>query len=455
MEETTTTSESESESTDKATPKRKLRRAWRWLLICAAIVCVGVVVWLLTVEVALWRGAANIEARRHDRALRWLETAERIAPPRAELHFLLARCYRRLEEFDDVEDHLRQAHKLEWDVNQLEREQWIALAQTGQYDAMSSHWAELFEDVGSDGPEISRAYTTMCLALFRFQEANEVLAAWEKDFPEDAEPLVMRGRLSETNLNWAGAVDHYREALRLDPQRQDAHFGLAKALVNLGQVEKAREILKSVVKQEPENWEARLVLAQCLVKLDQLSEARSELEKVVTAQPSNADALLEAGNVELAQHNTRLAAKYLKKALELKPENREIAYAAARTFQAAGDHEEARKLFKFVDEATEPLIRLKKLIGQLLAEPDNLDLRFEVALITWRYKSREEGERWLLSLLNFEPRHPPTHALLAEHFNLNGDQKRALFHKRLAEAAAGQIVPPDEASPEKPDSSEP
>lgn len=453
MEETTTTSVPE--SADKTTPKRKLRRGWRWLLIGVAIASVGVVAWLLSIEVALWRGAANIEARRHDRALRWLETAELISPPRAELNFLLARCYRRLEEFDEVEDHLRKAHELEWDVNQLEREQWIALAQTGQYNAMSPHWAELFEDVGSDGPEISKAYTTMCFALFQFREANEVLAAWEKDFPEDAEPHVMRGRLSETNLNWAGAADHYREALRLDPLRQDAHFGLSKSLVNLGQIEKAREILRSVVKQEPENWEARLVLAQCLVKLDQLSEARTELEKVIAAQPSNADALLEAGNVELAQQNTRLAAKFLKKALELKPENREIAYAAARTLQAAGDHEEARKLFKFVDEATEPLIRLKKLIGQLLAEPDNLNLRFEVALITWRYKSREEGKRWLLSLLNYEPRHPPTHALLAEHYNLIGDRERALHHQRLAEAAVGSIVPPDEASPEKPDSSEP
>jgi tetratricopeptide (TPR) repeat protein len=453
MEETTTTSESE--SAEQATKKRKLRRGWRWLLIGAAIACVGVVAWLLTVEVALWRGAANIEARRHDRALRWLETAERIAPPRAELHFLLARCYRRLEEFDEVEDHLRQAHELEWDVNQLDREQWIALAQTGQYDAMSSHWAELFEDVGSDGPEISKSYVTLCMARFRFRDADRVLTAWEKDFPEDADPHVMRGHLSETNLNWAGAADHYREALQLESDLQEARFGLARALIHLGQAEKALEILGTVVAEEPENWDARLALAQCQVKLDQLDQARSELKKVLTARPNNVDALLEAGNIELAQSNKQVAAQYLKKALELKPENREVAYAAARTLQAGGEHEAARKLFKFVDEATEPLIRLKKVVGRLLTEPDNVELRYEVAAITWRYKSREEGARWLLSLLQYDPYHRPTHAALAKHYELLDDQEKVRYHRQLAGLTNGQSDTPTEPPSTEPETTSP
>jgi len=58
--------------------------------------------WAVTVEVALWRGSACLESRDHERALSWLRFADRISFERAELHFLLARAYRRLEQFDEV-----------------------------------------------------------------------------------------------------------------------------------------------------------------------------------------------------------------------------------------------------------------------------------------------------------------------------------------------------------------
>lgn len=453
MQETKQTKEQEPREQGKQ--KRGLRRRWRWLWIAVALVCAGVAAWLFAIEIALWRGASNIEARRHERALGWLEFAELLAPNRGESHFLLARCNRRLKRFDEVEHHLGLAHKLEWDVDQLEREQWIALAQTGQFERVSEHWAELFEEVGSDGPEVSKAYTTMCLAQFRFREADQVLSAWEKDFPEDAEPHVMRGRLSETNLNWAGAADHYRDALRLEPNRKDASFGLAKALINLGQVEKAHEILRALVAQDPDYAGARLALAQCQVKLDRLDQARNELAKVLATQPDNVDALLEAGNIELAEGNYQAAAVYLKKALELKPESREVAYAAARTLQAGGEHEQARKLFKFVDEATKPLIRLKKLMSQLLEQPYNLDVRFQIAAITWKYKSREEGARWLISLLQISPRYQPAHAALARHYELAGDNDKALYHSRLAGSQSPRAVAPKDEPLKEPETGEP
>ena len=72
------------------------------------------------------------------------------------------------------------------DETQLQREQSIALAQTRQFHELRDHWATLFEEAGSDGPEISEGYVTECLALFRLASANAVLDAWEKDFPGDA-----------------------------------------------------------------------------------------------------------------------------------------------------------------------------------------------------------------------------------------------------------------------------
>jgi len=388
--------------------------------------------WAVTVEVALWRGSACLESRDHERALSWLRFADRISFERAELHFLLARAYRRLEQFDEVETHLRRAFEMGWEVSQLEREQWLALAQTGQFDEVNPHWATLFEAPGTDGPEISKAYVTASLAWFRIGDADRVLDAWTKDFPNDPEPHFQRGRIAETMLSWSDAVKHFRRTVELDPVRGDARLGLGTALVKQGKIEESEEHLRLACEMQPDNVTARITYAQCLSKLDRVDEARVMLGEVLESTPDNVQALLELGTIELAAGANEQSLQHLQRAAKLKPENREIIYAYANALKKNGRSEEAARHLKFVDEATKPMLRLKNIINQLLANPEDTDLRFQVGLITWRYKSREEGEHWLRSLLKIDPRHQPTHAALAEHYALAGDEQRAAHHRRMA-----------------------
>jgi len=415
--------------------KRGGSPAMRWLTISIAVIVLAGACWFSAIEIALWRGAVNIEVRNHHSAMAWLNAASFLGCDRGELHYLKARCHRRLGQFKQVEHHLRKARDANWNVKQLQHEQWAALAQSNQWEEMSDHWADLFENAGSDGPEISKAYANMCFAGFQFAEADRIITAWEGDYPQDPEPHVMRGRLATTNLNWTAAAQHYEEALKLEPGRADATFGLATAQINNGRVESAEKLLRGLVAAQPDSMRSRLALAQCHIQLDHLEAARKELDIVIAAEPDNVEALLEAGNLELAADNPPAAAKHLRKALKLRPESREIAYAAARTLQSVGDSAEAAKLFKFVDKGTKPLIRLKRLTAKLLNNPSDIQTRFEVAEITWLYKSREEGASWLQSLLKYDPLHPPTHMALLKHYELNGDKAKAAFHRQYVEAA--------------------
>lgn len=424
--------ETTSPSSQSPQPPSRLRRVARVLLRTLVVLVAVTGLWAVTVEVALWRGSACLESRDHERALSWLRLAERISFERAELHFLLARTCRRLEQFEEVETHLRGAFEMGWEVSQLEREQWLALAQTGQFDEVNPHWATLFEDPGADGPEISKAYVTASLAWFRIGDANRVLDAWTKDFPNDPEPHFQRGHIAETMLSWSDAVKHFRRTVELDPERGDARLGLGAALVKQGKIEEAEEHLRLACERQPDDVKARIAYAQCLSKLDRIDEARSMLAKVLESTPDHVQALLELGMIELAAGANEQSLQHLQRAAKLKPENREIIYAYANALKKNGKSEEAVKHLKFVDEATKPMLRLKNLTNQLLANPQDTDLRFQVALITWRYKSREEGEHWLRSLLKIDPRHQPTHAALAEHYALVGDDGRAAHHRRMA-----------------------
>ena len=124
----------------------------------------------------MWRGSACLEARRHKQAMLWLRLAEVLSFQKAELHYLLARCHRRFDEFDDAEVHLDRAYKLGWDANQLKREQWLTIVQRGRYEEIEPHWPILFADPGSDGPEICEAYVSAAFGQSRIDNALDVIS---------------------------------------------------------------------------------------------------------------------------------------------------------------------------------------------------------------------------------------------------------------------------------------
>jgi tetratricopeptide (TPR) repeat protein len=233
-------------------------------------------------------------------------------------------------------------------------------------------------------------------------------------------------------LDWAEAAEMYDRALALAPDREDARQELARSLLRLGQADRAEVHLKQLIQTARKPSELDLLYAECLAKLGKADEAIDRLEQLLKREPDHVDALLALGNLHLAAGRSGDALEHLQRAAELKPENREVVYAHGRAHKAQGQNEQARVCFQFVDQATQPLIELKNLMNRLLASPEDLDLRFQVAYITWKYKSREDGEKWFRSLLNLAPNHEPTHAALAIHYRLAGDQQRSDYHKQLA-----------------------
>ncbi len=404
----------------------KRTRRWTWLFLAGVLLSSS---WWLTCEIAIWRAFVCLEAREHSAALSWLTLASRLRSGSAETHYLLARTHRRLRQFEAVTRHLERSLALGYSSRLLEREQWLAQAQTGQFAAMKSHWSDLFANAGSDGPEISKAFVTGTLAQLRLRDATKVLDAWQADFPDDPDQYFLRGQLAFVQLDHAAAAIQFRQTIQRQSSHDEARFLLATCLMNIGEIAEAAAQLERVLQRQPDHVDAEVALASCFAKLDRLDEARQRLQTVMKHSPKHVGALLEFGNLELAAKHSVEALPVLRRAAELKPEDREVIYSLAKALQATGANEEAHQKFAFVDEATKALLRLKILSNRLLKEPDNLDLRFEIAQITWSYQSRAEGAKWWLSLLEIEPRHVATHQALAEHFRRTNDLERAARHE--------------------------
>ena len=93
----------------------------------------------------------------------------------------------------------------------------------------------------------------------------------------------MAGRRSE-------AIEHYRQAARLDPSDWKAHFELGGLLGQDGDMPQARAESEATVRLNPAFPTSHLNLGLALVKLGSLGEAERQFDETLRLQPGNSKA---------------------------------------------------------------------------------------------------------------------------------------------------------------------
>jgi len=390
---------------------------WTRLKSRRGILAVGLVIVVFGVipEIAIWRVQSLIELRQHPQAQRMLSLANMLSVRRGEVHFQMARIKRRQRDFERMREHLLVAESAGWPVNLLHREQWLALAQTAQYDAMQTHWQELFTHAGSDGPEICKAYVLGAMKRFRIGDARRVLAAWKSDFPQDANAHAVAGWIHGVQMEWSDAQTEYQLALDLDPSDTKSRRGLAEALMQRMLFTKAMEEWSTILKTDVTNIDARVGCGECFLRLGDSNSARKELLAAIEQDPMQVRGLLLAGQLELAVGNAEQSVAWLERVVAVRPEDAELRYTYGRALRAAGQLDAAREHLQYRLVAQEHLSRLVQLLKKIPFEPMNADLRADVAELTFQWKSNHEGRQWFLTALDVDPHHQRSLEFLAAH----------------------------------------
>lgn len=390
----------------------------------------------------LRKGRTHLVQRQSDEALAAFQQACALDPRRAETHFWLARAYRRLGRFDEVRMQIEDAWKLGHPVRTLKREQWLALAQAGQMADAEVHLGELLSDPGDDGQDICEAYSNGYFIANRILPAMKILEAWERDFPNDSQPHVFRGRYWEHIMAWAEAGQEYRRALELAPDRHEIRTRLAEMLLEIHQFAEAREHFRLCLEQSPDDPEVLAGWGQCLRAEGNDREARDVFARVLAAVPDHVEARLAMGQLELTAGKPRAAIEWLRGAAAKEPYNYDVRYALAAAFQAAGDETAAREHYKFVDEARQARLHIRDLLRALVANTPELNkqqetaLRYDVGVSLLRYGKPVDAAAWLQSVLELQPDHRPAHQALADYYAGQGNAELAERHRRLAGAVA-------------------
>ncbi len=370
---------------------------------------------------ALWPQELARQAlvrRDYEAARRWTQQAIRFDDRNAETEFLLARLERKRGHLAEVRRHLVRAAALGCDRDRLRREELLAQAQTGVLDGILSDLDRMLIDHSDDGAEICEAYANGLLINGQLDEAQSVIQQWQIAFPSDPQTENLLARLAEFHHRPTEAEAHYRKSLAKNPQHFSSAYGLGRILVELNRWQEAYDAYQ-VCLALPIKAPAQIGMARCLVGLGKDESALELLHAAATCprdklieafhqlgEPTESDLLsFELGSLEAHLGHTEEAIRWLQQAVDYNPKHREARYLLAYTLNAAGHSEGAKTHFEWHSRIQSQLVEIDQLHDLVKTDPENLEARFRLGILSFETDSESAGLFWIRSVLARDPNH--------------------------------------------------
>ena len=203
--------------------------------------------------------------------------------------------------------------------------------------------------------------------------------------PKDADSWVILARLDRVANNSVEAEKAYNNALKAEPDNEDALAGLAQLYLDLGDTNKAIEklkaatdktpnertlvalamayeqihdyknaaaVLKQAVDAAPDNARLRRSLAQDLFASKDFDEALTIYQQLASETPKDVTLWLRISEIYRAKHDIPKADEALNKAKDLEPDNLDVRYAQVTLLDAQGKTDQAIVALKGLLEET-------------------------------------------------------------------------------------------------------
>jgi tetratricopeptide (TPR) repeat protein len=415
----------------------RIRRVRLWAIVLALL---AVAVWQGPTWLAAypkWKARRAIAAGKLKAGQEWLALARRVNANDAETVFLEARILRKQGDFTRFREQLQRARELGFSLDRLQREQWLAWAQSGQLRLAEPHLSALLQKPQGDGPEICEAFANGFFRSHRIPEAVRILTAWIADFPDDPRPYFSRGRIRASQRSWKEAERDFRQTLKLDAGHFEAACQLGRVLAKQKHLKEAIDYFELCEAGPRVRTSGRIGQAACWRMLGEPGKARAILNRLLTEQPGLAAALFEIGQLDLDSGRYDTAVNVLNAAYERSPRDLSIRYALGRALRGAGRLKQAESHLAFVSAAREALARAQRLEERVAAHPQDVAARYEIGVIHLKYGLPDSGVVWLLSALDYAPTHQPTHKALAAYYDRRAREDPSFA--KLAERHRSQI----------------
>jgi Flp pilus assembly protein TadD len=150
----------------------------------------------------------------------------------------------------------------------------IAVADRSNFGSSVAHY-NLGKTLGNEG--------NLEEAIEHYRQALQIDPAYVEAYNNLGSALFVRGEVKE-------AITNYRHALQVDPAHAKAHYNLAVVLANQGDLEEAIGHLRQALQIDPGYVKAHYTLGVALAGQGNLEEAISHFRQVLRIDPDSAEA---------------------------------------------------------------------------------------------------------------------------------------------------------------------
>jgi tetratricopeptide (TPR) repeat protein len=383
-----------------------------------------------------WRQAKKaIENNDLTRAEEQLRSCANVWATDGEVHFLLARTYRRLGKFQPARAHLQLAAKQRWVPEQIKLEYLLMKAQTGFRPEAIQPLQEKLKEGHQDDTYIFEAVIIGCLQANNFLEANRWTTVWLEQHPDDWLARFWLGVVLEEAHEYDLAAQEYQKALELNPNGSQVHLRLAEVLMQPNPTEEALGHYEAALAAEPNHPAALLGLARCQHSLGRNEVAKANLDRLIELDPQNFAAYSLYGQMALEEDKPEQALKWLQKAQAINPSHLLTNKRLALVFHKLRRDEEAREAERRAEELEQLNIRLEEITKELLKQPKDVSLRLEAGDILFKLGHYQKAFPWFVSALLIDPKHPPSKEATKRCLQRMGDKELLERYQPILEDA--------------------
>lgn len=205
--------------------------------------------------------------------------------------------------------------------------------------------------------------------------AREALEAGVRMWPDNATARWLAGQAAERLGDFDAAASHYREAVRIDPEKTDAALRLAKLLEAEGRFEGAFEFVSRYARAHPADAEGYLLGLRLSVQLEREQSVRNALAGLAQLPGQRARAVAEWAALRANAGGPDAAVQFIEsQELDLTDsENIDALRALVQQLAAQGEHQRALERVAAALEAQPEVATFHELHARTLRESGAAD----------------------------------------------------------------------------------
>jgi tetratricopeptide (TPR) repeat protein len=183
------------------------------------------------------------------------------------------------------------------------------------------------------------------------------------------------------------AENHYKEALRLNPDYAEVHFNYANLLFNMKRFEDAENHYKEALRLNPDDAEVHNNYANLLSDMKRFEDAENHYKEALRLNPDDAEVHFNYASLLSDMKRFEDAENHYKEALRLNPDDAEVHNNYANLLSDMKRFEDAENHYK---EA-------------LRLNPDYAEVHFNYASLLFNMKRFEDAENHYKEALRLNP----------------------------------------------------